>query len=384
MARVEVTHHPRYGDLLTGPAPIIRGTYFQPLEEVRLEVSCQGHNGYPWKSLTTYKTDSAGVFDTSIAPDAGEGYSRDAADKPFTSMVCQHGAGHDFSGTDLGHIEYGLSCYDQHGDKIWSSAFSRYLGRDARCVPEPRANILLFDDEIRSDEYDTMLALAPYGVGVLGHSHALAECTKTVPAQSNLPTFIVASGRASARALEYAIAKPELEGVILFSGAGLRFDPIEQLDYLLLDIADLQSSETRNHSTRNLYRQATAIKDECDKVSVKVEGIACPLYMFSGLDDQVWPSAHFCEKIARRRQDLGCPYPTMLRTFEGVGHDIGPSLGLPSLPTSERSIGLPSTDFRFLTGGDMERQARARRDCWLDLLRILAGETPGHPMKSYS
>ena len=68
-----------------------------------------------------------------------------------------------------------------------------------------------------------------------------------------------------------------------------------------------------------------------------------------------------------------CPFVTYHRTYEGVGHDLGPSLGIPTLPTTERTVSHPETGFRLLLGGKMGRQGRARRECWEALLDILAG-----------
>lgn len=375
MARVEILHDASYGDLLTGPSPAIRGTFFEPLQEVRLEIACQDRNGYPWKSVTNYQVDSAGIFDTSVSVETGNAYNGDAADRPFTSMQCQYGSGHDFSGKDIGRVEYHVSCYDQCDTKIWSSSFNRYLGRDLRCVPDPWSNVLLFDDEINSEGIDTMLALAPYGVAVVGHMFAASPRNLPSPVVDfSIPTYVIGSGRASATALQYAIGKPEIQGVILFSGTGIRFDPLEDLEYIALDVSGLDTSGHSGQSTRSIYDQASLLQNNEKRARVKVERIQCPIFMFSGADDQVWPSASYCEEIVRWRQDKACVYPTVLRTFQNVGHDIGPSLGFPGLPTTERSIGVDSSNFRFLMGGEFELQARARRACWKDLLGILGGK----------
>jgi hypothetical protein len=389
MARIELIQDPHFGDLYTGPAPIIRGTRFQPLQEIRVEVSCADGHGRVWKSSNAYLVSAEGIFDTSLTPAVGEDYYGVAREGPFTSMTCQYGPGHDFGSKNLHRLQYKIACFDHDGE-IWSGEATRYLGRDLDRVPEPRVRVLLFDDEVASDELDAMFALAPYGVAVVGNT--MEECGHTdgqPRSARDLPTFIVGSGRASARALEAAICLPNNQAVILFSGGGLRFDPIKggycgpdgewistDLGYISLDHSSLQPRSEGVLSTRKLYAEAVADRKKRDKGRIKVEHIGCPIYMFSGSDDQIWPSSAFSELVAQRRKMKSCHFPTVHRTFEGVGHDLGPSLGLPTLPTTERTIGHPDTGFRLLLGGKMGRQARARRECWDTLLQILSGDPP--------
>lgn len=181
----------------------------------------------------------------------------------------------------------------------------------------------------------------------------------------------------------------DLAGVVLFSGGGLRFDPIragsadgrgqwaeEELSYIPLDHSSLQPKADDVLITRKLYAEAVADKNRRELGRIQAEKVACPIYMFSGLDDQIWPSSAFSELVVQRRKLKGCPFPTYHRTFEAVGHDIGPSLGLPTLPTTERTVQHPDTGFRLLLGGKPGRQARARREAWNSLLAILSGQGP--------
>jgi hypothetical protein len=391
MARVELIEDPDYGDLYTGPVPVVRGTRFPPLQEIRVEISCQCGLGRSWKSANTYLVSAEGIFDTSATASVGEDYYGIVAEGPFFSMKCVEGPGRDFGSKNTNRLEYAIACFD--GDnEIWSKQLSRYLGRDLHAVPEPRVQVLLFDDEVASDELDAMLALAPYGVAVLkntAHEQVGDYHDLGIPGNRHLPTYIVGSGRASAKALEAAMALSDIRAVILFSGGGLRFDPIggghhdrsgrwvkTALPYIGLDHSSLQPKADGIVTTRKLYADAVADRTKREQGRIEVERVACPIYMFSGLDDQIWPSSAFSELVAQRRKIKGCPFPTYHRTFENVGHDIGPSLGLPTLPTSERTIEHPDTGFRLLLGGKAGRQARARRECWETLLQILAGNPP--------
>lgn len=154
-------------------------------------------------------------------------------------------------------------------------------------------------------------------------------------------------------------------------------------DYIDLSRFTVQPARDGFIRTRTLYAEAVVDRRQRDRARIAVEHIACPIHMFSGGDDQVWPSAAFSELVSQRRAQTGCPFLTTHRTFDGVGHDLGPSPGWPTLPTTERSAGHPDIEARLLLGGKMGRQARARRECWDSLLAILSEAAPqGHPIRS--
>lgn len=371
-SRIEVVQDPQHGDLWTGSVPAIRGTGFPPLKEIHVEVSCQDGKGRHWRSSNEYLVSAEGIFDTTLTAAVGEGYYGIAPEGPFYSALCQEGPGHEFAWKELSSINYGVACFEGK-TQIFSHQLRRDVGRPER-NPEPFARVLLFDDGGSSEH--AAKALASYGVEVsTGDPHQAPE--------SDLPTVIVGCGRASARALEIAIRWPHALAVALFSGGGLRFDPLEgkdgSLDYIALDHSSLRPKAEGILITRTMYAEAVASKANRERGRIEVEKVACPIYMFSGLDDQIWPASAFSELIAQRRKIKGCPFPTYHRTFEGVGHDLGPTLGPPTLPTTERTIAHPDTGFRLLLGGKPGRQARARRECWDTLMAILHGNPPTQP-----
>ena len=372
--RIELIEDLAYGKLWTGPSPTVRGTDFPPLKEIRVEVSCRDGKNRLWKSSNEYLVSAQGMFDTATTAAVGEGYYGIAKEGPFTSMLCQDGPYHSFAWHELTEIDYEIVCYDG-SEKLWSTRLARSAGKVAEEQPKPHARVHYFDDNVTSLRHQAVLALRSHGVQVLLEDPRLTPVEEGAEA---LPTVLVASGRASARALEIAIRWPHAQAVVLFSGGGLRFDPFEgeESEHIALDHASLRPKAEGILITRAMYAEAVADRAVRDKGRIEVEKIACPVYMFSGADDQIWPSSAFSELIAQRRKLKGCPYPTYHQTFEGVGHDLGPSLGPPSLPTTERTVEHPETGFHLLLGGKPGRQARARRQCWESLLSILAGGEP--------
>lgn len=380
--QIELVQDALSGDLWTGPVPAIRGSRFDPLTEIHVEVSCQDGRGRRWLSRNEYLVSAEGTFDTSMTAAVGEGYYGIAPEGPFYSMLCQDGPGYEFAWKELSAIDYRIAAYDGKRE-LFSRELRRVVGRSPEQNPRPSARVILFDDGSPAATERAAQALASHGVEV---STADPRHSSQPAAHDELPTVIVGSGRASARALEVAIRWPHAQAVVLFSGGGLRFDPFDDgqfdpdtgewvsrpLDHIPLDHSSLQPKAEGILITRKLYAEAVAAKAHRERGRIEVEKVACPLYMFSGLEDQIWPASAFSELIAQRRKIQGCPYPTYHRTFEGVGHDLGPTLGLPTLPTTERTAEHSETGFRLLLGGKPGRQARARRECWDALLSILA------------
>jgi hypothetical protein len=312
----------------------------------------------------------------------GEGYYGIAPEGPFTSMLCQDGRGHEFSVAGLASLEYEIVC-SQAGQEVWSTSLTRRRGRAEADLPQPMARALLFDDEVASRGPEVAQSLAPYGVDVLAVEAEFA-LRRIDEFPADLPLFLIGVGRASAATLETALRLKAPAAVALFSGGGLRFDALKppdgegegELAHIGLDHASLRPKAEGILITRKLYADAVADKANRERGRIEVERIACPIFMFSGLDDQIWPASAFSELVAQRRKIRGCRYPTYHKTFEGVGHDLGPTLGPPTLPTTERTVSHPETGFRLLLGGKPGRQARARRECWDILIRILSGDAP--------
>lgn len=388
MARVELVEDAEYGDLITGPAPAVRGTRFPPLTEIKVEVSCYDGAGRHWSSLNEYLVSAEGIFDTAHTAAVGEGYYGIANEGPLYSMVCREEGAHTFAIKGLRELEYQIRCTEA-GREISNHTVRRYFERPDK--PPLRARVFLHHDGVISDIADTVALLESYGIEVNPHLnlHALPESGTLPldlgPGTDDVPNFLVGSGLASATSLELAMAYKGFQAVILFSGGGLRFDPTagsepsegaDGRDYIRLDHSSLQPKAEGILITRKLYADAVADKANRDRGRIEVEKIPCPIYMFSGADDQIWPASAFSELVAQRRKMKTCPFPTYHRTFEGVGHDLGPSLGLPTLPTTERTIEHPDTGFRLLLGGKPGRQARARRECWDALLNIIDGNPP--------
>jgi dienelactone hydrolase len=105
------------------------------------------------------------------------------------------------------------------------------------------------------------------------------------------------------------------------------------------------------------------------RAEIAVERIGAPVLMFSGKDDQLWPSDLFAARVVDRLKARQFKHPVEHYSYEGAGHAIT----RPFVPTSDvRQVRLhPLSKRPNMPGGTPEGQARANEDSWERLLTFL-------------
>lgn len=105
------------------------------------------------------------------------------------------------------------------------------------------------------------------------------------------------------------------------------------------------------------------------RAEIPVERIRAPVLMFSGKDDQIWPSDVFAERVVERLKEHTFTYPVEHYSYENAGHMIT----RPYVPTSDvRAVRThPVSKRPNMAGGTPEGQARANQDSWARLLSFL-------------
>lgn len=367
------------GSLWCEEPPTVAGSGFVPVTEIRLVTSCLDGSGKKWQSQNGYLVSARTTFDTGATAAVGDDYYGIAAEGPIYSLRCLDGPGQEFVLPQDGCLNLEFQLFD--GSKeVWSGEARRVTRRDSEeATGETVA--FLHTETLGARHGTDMLAAQGYEVLDIAIQPESPVLDLVLEQLSDAgPLHLVSSGRASEAALELAQRLPNLKSVVTFSGSGLRFSPWsiggEELPYVQCDHSSLQPRGGSVLFARKVYAEAVADRENRDRGRIAVEKIECPLYMFTGADDQMWPSSAFSELAAQRRKAHGLEEQTFHRTFPSVGHDLGPELGLPGLPTTERTIAHPSTGFRLALGGKMGRQSRARRACWEGLLAVLRGEQP--------
>jgi dienelactone hydrolase len=105
------------------------------------------------------------------------------------------------------------------------------------------------------------------------------------------------------------------------------------------------------------------------RAAIPVERIGGPVLLFSGKDDQVWPSDVFAAQIVERLKAHRFKHPVEHYSYENAGHGIA----RPYVPTADvRQVRLhPVSKRPNMFGGTPEGQARANVDSWEKLLAFL-------------
>jgi dienelactone hydrolase len=105
------------------------------------------------------------------------------------------------------------------------------------------------------------------------------------------------------------------------------------------------------------------------RAEIAVERIGGPLLLFSGKDDQVWPSDLFAARVVERLKAHRFAHPVEHYNYENAGH----MMTRPYVPTSDvREVrNHPVTKRPNMFGGTPEGQARANEDSWQKLLAFL-------------
>jgi dienelactone hydrolase len=105
------------------------------------------------------------------------------------------------------------------------------------------------------------------------------------------------------------------------------------------------------------------------RAEIPVERIDAPVLMFSGKDDQLWPSDLFATRVVGRLKAHHFKHPVEHYSYDDAGH----ALTRPFVPTSDvRQVRIhPVSKRPNVFGGTPEGQARANEDAWAKLLSFL-------------
>jgi hypothetical protein len=127
--------------------------------------------------------------------------------------------------------------------------------------------------------------------------------------------------------------------------------------------ADLDLSGRQRFLKRMDDRAALA------RAAIPVERMGSPLLMFSGKDDQLWPSDVFAAQVVARLKAHKFQYPVEHYSYDNAGH----AMARPYVPTADvqRVRIHPISKRPNRSGGTPEGQARANVDSWEKLLGFL-------------
>ncbi len=103
------------------------------------------------------------------------------------------------------------------------------------------------------------------------------------------------------------------------------------------------------------------------KSEIPVEKIQCPIIIFAGADDKLWPSSYYSHLVMNRLNKKGSTIEKSFIPFANTGHEFL----LPDLPAANLPYYHPVAKMWLSYGGTMEANARASEVSWLRTLNFL-------------
>ncbi len=119
-------------------------------------------------------------------------------------------------------------------------------------------------------------------------------------------------------------------------------------------------------NTRRYYVDGMLQKEVYESAFIPAEKIVSPLLLISGGDDQMWPSALYCEQILGRLQKAQSPIQRHHLHYPEAGHDIN----LPNFPVSESLYCHSYSQLWYTIGGTRVANAQASRDSWVQICKF--------------
>ncbi len=119
----------------------------------------------------------------------------------------------------------------------------------------------------------------------------------------------------------------------------------------------------------------TALRRSRPEAEIEVERIRGPIVLISGLDDGLWPSADYAQRIVQRLRSRGWQGQVRDERIPRAGHFVAFPYAIASLPAMIQIT--PSPRFTIDFGGDPEGNAQAASRSWgiiLDALSTWAAE----------
>ncbi|MCK0191449.1 acyl-CoA thioester hydrolase/BAAT C-terminal domain-containing protein [Arenibacter sp. F20364] len=110
--------------------------------------------------------------------------------------------------------------------------------------------------------------------------------------------------------------------------------------------------------------------DFIGQAAIKVEKINGPILLFSGKDDQVWPSSIMADMIEKRLETNTFEHSFQNIKYDNAGHLISSN---PDDNTSYRTgtINISGKDYEYEYGGNNDGDFKAKRDAKLKLMEFL-------------
>lgn len=145
-----------------------------------------------------------------------------------------------------------------------------------------------------------------------------------------------------------------------YHGADIPYVPMDKI----------QGNESEKIETLEYWKRGLAKTDDVIKASIRVEKINGPILLFSGKDDQVWPSSTMADMIEERLNQNDFKHSFQSIKYENAGHLISNN---PEMDSDIRTgtMNINNKDYEYEFGGTLEGDQKAKQDAKDKLFEFL-------------
>tara|TARA_R110001592_G_scaffold84710_3_gene250332 strand:- start:74 stop:1045 length:972 start_codon:yes stop_codon:yes gene_type:complete len=142
------------------------------------------------------------------------------------------------------------------------------------------------------------------------------------------------------------------------------------LDIPYVPMDKISGNQLNSNNMLEYWNKGLQKADFIGQAAIKVEKINGPILLFSGKDDQVWPSSIMADMIEKRLETNTFEHSFQNIKYENAGHLISSN---PDDNTSYRTgtIKISGKDYEYEYGGNDEGNFKAKRDAKLKLMEFL-------------
>ncbi|UII19571.1 acyl-CoA thioester hydrolase/BAAT C-terminal domain-containing protein [Fulvivirga ligni] len=138
-----------------------------------------------------------------------------------------------------------------------------------------------------------------------------------------------------------------------------------------IPMAKLKGGKSDTIETLTYWSQPLADSASVSRAVIHVEDINGPVLLFSGVEDEVWPSAMMADMIETRVKKIDSSFDIENVQYENAGHLISSNPNNPSsMRQGEMMIDGKSYNFRF--GGNEGGDMKAQKDAYQRVFKFLS------------
>ncbi|MCK0135772.1 acyl-CoA thioester hydrolase/BAAT C-terminal domain-containing protein [Arenibacter sp. S6351L] len=144
----------------------------------------------------------------------------------------------------------------------------------------------------------------------------------------------------------------------------------EGVDIPYVPMNKITGNESNKIIMVEYWKKGLQKTDFIEQAAIKVEKINGPVLLFSGRDDQVWPSSIMADMIEKRLEAHSFKYSFQNIKYENAGHLISSN---PDDNTSYRTgtINISGKNYEYEFGGNDDGDFKAKQDAKMKLMEFL-------------